>query len=220
MTILLIIILILCAIIVSLLFLPYEYRIKVEKYEDIIAVGSVNWLFGIVKVVFKYKYPNKKFIYVSVIGIKKNIDRSNSGKSKKKSDTKEKKHDEKDGKFSLSDLLEGKFVERVLNMIKTVYRHIKPKKIKLNASVGFEDPYYTGMLCGIKNIYSNEFRKLNLNIETFFDREILEGILFIRGRIIPGLLIYPALRLYLSKPRKIKSKKIKSEKIKKIKEAV
>jgi hypothetical protein len=88
--------------------------------------------------------------------------------------------------------------------------HCKPSQFRINAKVGFEDPMYTGLLCGIKNTSYAILDKYQIRLQTTFEDEVLEGNFIIGGRVQIFYLILVALEFVLTKPfRSILFKNIK-----------
>lgn len=69
-----------------------------------------------------------------------------------------------------------------LTELKRLLRFLKPQKLKISAHFGFEDPSITGYVLAIGSmIYP--FLGKHIDIRPDFDREILEGEIFISGNI-------------------------------------
>lgn len=79
-----------------------------------------------------------------------------------------------------------------------LWKHIKPKKYKLDMNFGTGDPASTGQLLGVIS-FTYPIFKNNLNIMPDFEKQILEGNLFLKGRIQVYMLAWIAISLYRDK---------------------
>ena len=63
-----------------------------------------------------------------------------------------------------------------------VKRFLKPKKLRVKLHFGFEDPYHTGQvlaLCGMLYAFVGE----NMDLEPDFEKRVLEGSVYVKGRL-------------------------------------
>ena len=63
-----------------------------------------------------------------------------------------------------------------------VKRFLKPKKLRVKLHFGFEDPYHTGQvlaLCGMFYAFIGE----NMDLESDFEKRVLEGSVYVKGRL-------------------------------------
>lgn len=79
-----------------------------------------------------------------------------------------------------------------------VIRHIKPKKYKINLKFGTGDPALTGQILGIFGMLMPIYKN-NAHIVPDFENVILEGDIFIKGRITLAKLIIIGWKLYRDK---------------------
>lgn len=59
---------------------------------------------------------------------------------------------------------------------------LKPKKLRVKLHFGFEDPYHTGQvlaLCGMFYAFIGE----NMDLEPDFEKRVLEGSVYVKGRL-------------------------------------
>jgi hypothetical protein len=179
---------------VLILVLPLEFRLYGQKQEETFFKASVILFKGAVVFQFLKPFKEQAKMYVRILGFKKNI------KTHKVSEKENKK--EKPKKENSRNYLEPSF----LKCLKNVLKHIKPKKFAIEGRVGFEDPYVTGIVCAVLNVLCQELKKANIKVNTVFDEEIFEGKCLIQGRVVLAYIAYIALRLYLSRPVRIKQK--------------
>ncbi len=79
-----------------------------------------------------------------------------------------------------------------------LFKHLKPKKFRIDLHVGMEDPSTTGMIMGIWGmLYPILGGSIYINPE--FDREVLEGNLIIKGKIRIIHVLMVALQFYRDK---------------------
>lgn len=79
-----------------------------------------------------------------------------------------------------------------------LWRHMKPKKYKLDMNFGTGDPASTGQLLGVMSFTYPVFKN-NLKIMPDFEKQILEGNFFLKGRIQVYMLVWIAISLYREK---------------------
>ena len=79
-----------------------------------------------------------------------------------------------------------------------VKRFLKPKKLRVKLHFGFEDPYHTGQvlaLCGMLYAFVGE----NMDLEPDFEKRVLDGTVYIKGRIRAVHMAIFAVKLLLDK---------------------
>ena len=79
-----------------------------------------------------------------------------------------------------------------------VFRHIRPRKLRLYLRFGFEDPYWTGKVLGYASMFYAYYHK-NVELVPEFEQEVLEGNLYAKGRVRAGTLMAKGARLLLDK---------------------
>lgn len=188
----------LLVLLVLILVLPLEFRLYGQKQEETFFKASVILFKGVVVFQFLKAFSEQARMCVSIFCFKKNI---KTHKVSKKKNKKEKL--KKDGS---RNYLEPNFLKCALKCLTKVLNHIKPKKFEIEGRVGFEDPYVTGIVCAVLNVLYQELKKANIKVRTVFDEEIFEGKCLIQGRVVLAYIAFIALRLYLSRPVRIKQK--------------
>lgn len=86
----------------------------------------------------------------------------------------------------------------VLGEIKKLLYHIRPRKHGIYLKIGMKDPALTGQIIGAYSVLNSVFG-MNFILEPYFDREVLEAKLYIKGHIRVISLIIIAIRLYRNK---------------------
>lgn len=185
---------------VLILIVPIEFRLYGQKQEETFFKASVILFKGAVVFQFLKTFSEQARMQVSIFGFKKKIEMSKVSKKEKENKK------EKPKKDSSRNYLEPSFLKCALKCLTKVLNHIKPKKFVIEGRVGFEDPYVTGIVCAVLNVLYQELKKANINVRTVFDDEIFEGKCLIQGRVVLAYIAFIALRLYLSRPVRIKQK--------------
>lgn len=91
---------------------------------------------------------------------------------------------------------------------KRIFLHIRPRKVRGYVKMGTEDPYITGQLLAVAGIFFPLYGE-HITIEPYFDTNILEGDIFIKGRIYGGFFAHMAWKLFLDSDVRYMIKKIK-----------
>lgn len=86
----------------------------------------------------------------------------------------------------------------VLAQIKELFYHIRPRKHGIYLKLGMKDPALTGQIMGAYSVL-NSVLGMNFILEPYFDREILETRMYVKGHIRVISLIIIAIRLYRNK---------------------
>lgn len=84
------------------------------------------------------------------------------------------------------------------NRISRVLKHIIPRKLSGYARFGFEDPALTGQILSIYSVLY-PFIHDKIQVVPEFNEEILEGKLYVKGRIRVAVVLWAAVKLYFSK---------------------
>lgn len=190
---------ILLAVILAILLIPFKYYFTGEKMENEWFKASVAWLFGGIN--YNIEYNSGKFSSnMRILGIHKTIEK---GPSKK--DTGEKKDNgQNNGKKSKNKnpygYLTNEVMEKGFQCIFKLLNHCKPRKFVLKARAGFEDPMYTGLLCGIQGIWSAILDKYDIHLQPDFEDEEIKGSLSVGGSIQLFYLLLVAMEFVLSRP--------------------
>ncbi|ACL74762.1 DUF2953 domain-containing protein [Ruminiclostridium cellulolyticum] len=191
--------LIIAALILLIIFVPFKYYAEGAKNETIVVKGYANWLFGAVTIRFNYNTQDGFDTKFNLFGIKKGFKKKNESeplKQVRESKLKKTKDKPAYSYFTYEVFMRGlKSVFKILN-------HFKPSIFRIDAEVGFEDPMYTGLLCAIRNTWFASFNKDSIRIETNFEEETLEGSFLIGGGIQIFYLILVGIEFVFSKPFK------------------
>ena len=211
----LLLLLILLLVLLAILLIPYRYHFAGEKFDCIWFRLQVSWLFGGVKLQINYDSENIESA-VGIFGINRNIKRRPEKEEKHKNKDKHEDKPEKGGKSrrSLNSYLNRQVLEKAMQCLIKLLKHCKPVKFELNAKAGFDDPMYTGLLCGLQGTCYAISDKYNVRIQTSFEEEELEGALTIAGRFYLVYLILAAIEFLISKPFRtayVKNKKLKNK---------
>ena len=186
-------ILVICLILIMLvLFVPIFFYIQVSKYNDLVLWVKVKWLFNAFYCYIEKRGSQEPIAIVRILGLKVTIEGEKAKKKKKKKIKKEKK-------FAFRALLNKLFLTKVFQFIKKVLKHIAPQEFRARLSYGFDNPANTGISCGFIALFSAYFSGYDISLDPIFDQEILEGELFLKGRLFCFVITYYILQLVLSK---------------------
>lgn len=113
---------------------------------------------------------------------------------------------------SVRDFVTNERNQRVFFMIlgqsKRLLHHILPKKVLLQADIGFDDPATTGnVLAAVSILYA--FYGDRIQVTPYFDQEILQGEFEASGRICSGVLLYLAAKVWFHKDFRMLRKEYK-----------
>ena len=115
----------------------------------------------------------------------------------------------------IKKVLKAKITKKAYRFLKAriikILKHIRPRKVRANLKVGFEDPYITGKVLGYIGM-AYGILKINpekIQIEPYFDKKILEGTFLIKGRVVPCVILYHGLRVFFNSEIRIVYKKLK-----------
>jgi hypothetical protein len=97
------------------------------------------------------------------------------------------------------ELLQSEEMRRALDtcgkQLKKIGKNIRPRKIRANLLIGTSDPASTGKILELYSILYPYIGQ-NVNITPDFDRSVVIGDFFIRGRITSAVLLWAAWVLY------------------------
>lgn len=81
-------------------------------------------------------------------------------------------------------------LKKIKKIIFKMLKHVKPKKLQMNLRIGFEDnPYLMGQVCSVYGILYPIYSS-HVKLITYYDQEILDGDLFIKGRMQMIVFLY------------------------------
>lgn len=86
----------------------------------------------------------------------------------------------------------------VKKQLKVFIRHVRPVKLKGRLTFGLEDPYLMGQLLSGAALFYPLYHK-SLKLTPVFEQQMIEGELFLKGRVRPGTLLFIGLRLLIHK---------------------
>jgi len=167
--------------------MPIFFYIQVSKYNGLILWAKVNWFFNAIYCHIKKEGDQNLVIILKIFGLQIPIERERAKKKKK------------GGKFDFRELLNKPFLTKAFQFIKKVLKHIVPQEFRIRLSYGFDNPTNTGILCGFIALFSAYFSGYDIYLDPIFDQEILEGELFLKGRLFGFVITYYILQLVLSK---------------------
>lgn len=138
-------------------------------------------------------------IKAKVIGKIKHITDALKAKLKKICDTVKNLKHKQEKLFEILFCADGRATIRRLKVqVFKVLKHLKFKKLSGRVHFGFDDPATTGKVLGGLSVFYPVYQE-NLKIEPDFEHEVLDGDLYVRGRIRVINLLIPALKVKLDK---------------------
>jgi len=186
-------ILVIClSVIILILFVPIFFHLQVSKYNDLILWAKVSWLFNAIYCHIRKEGDQNPVVILKIFGLQIHL---KEGRAKKKKRGKIKK----EKIFDFRALLNKPFLTKVFQFIKKVIKHIVPQEFRVRLSYGFDNPANTGILSGFIALFSTYFSRYDICLNPIFDQEILEGELFLKGRLFCFVITYYILQLVISK---------------------
>lgn len=144
-----------------------------------------------------------------------------SKKNKEKNFTLEKIYDKINEflkiKEKVLDFLSDNNHKKALKIIRIkglkLLKRIKPKKFNLKGEIGFKDPSLTGYLAAIYSSFYPYLEKI-LQVHMDFEEEVLEGQIYVKGKITLGYFLFFALSLIIKKEIRQSIKDVRNFKLK------
>jgi hypothetical protein len=186
------ILLICLSVIILILFVPIFFHLQVSKYNDLILWAKVNWFFNAIYCHIQKEGDQNLVLTLKLFGLQIHLKEGREKKKKKENIKKEKK-------FDFRVLLNQPFLTKIFQFIKKVLKHIVPQEFRAKLFYGFDNPANTGILCGFIALFSAYYSGYDIFLNPIFDQEILEGELFLKGRLFCFVITYYILQLVLSK---------------------
>ena len=116
----------------------------------------------------------------------------------------EKNKEEKTEKFDLDYFIKMPMADKkqlfkaVVKLLKSLLKGIKPDDFYVKGDIGFEDPSTTAEVVGAIYAFSGIVNK-QIEIKAVFDKEILQGEAYAKGKIIPIYMLVCLIRFVLTK---------------------
>ena len=102
---------------------------------------------------------------------------------------------------ALKDERNKKVFSLCLSQASSIIKNIKPKVFKGNLTIGIDDPYTMGQILSIYGILFPIIHD-KITINPVYDKEVIEGDLYIKGRISVFVLIRAAIKIYFNRDYK------------------
>lgn len=90
-----------------------------------------------------------------------------------------------------------------------IWKNSRPKKLKLHAKFGFEDPALTGQIMAALGIAMPFIGEYDLNINPYFEEEILEMNCIVKGRVYLYHILLASFRVVREKENRLTYKALK-----------
>ncbi len=195
--------LILLILFAMIIFIPIVYSIKGAKEECYFLTLRISWLWKIINFIVNKEEHKKMDFFLTIFGFRVTLqDRKKVQEKRKKGEIKKLESKRKKAKQEINkyfSFFQRSFLDQSFRLIRRVFKHIIPKEYSLHLIYGFEDPADTGMLTGLfyllfPSIYNSDMMKIN----PVFDKEMIQGEIGIKGRIIIVVLIYYFIQFYFA----------------------
>lgn len=183
----------------AVLFIPVKYAISGKKDHDSQLHVNVSWAFNLVKTDMTFKCGSKLNTDFAVAGYSVDIE-SGYKKEEKLSCEKEKKAGKGKKKMHIRQILSKSMFKSIRVLISDFLRLLKPEKLKLIGIIGFEDPYYTGMICSLIYGLKGQLKSSDIDVTSAFDREVFEGNFEIEGKLTVAAFMFILMKFVFSKP--------------------
>lgn len=202
-TILGVILLIVIVIIMLIIITPYTYIVEGDNIEGFGFEFSVLIFFKKLGFTYRQLSSKEKQMTINIFNFSKKISDNHNKeqkpkKIKKAKDKKSKK--KKTKKKRIMSRINKKIIKNIINMIQRILKEISPKRISIDAKIGFEDPMYTGLIYGLYSEFSYFLKKWNMLIDPVFNDEIFKFNFSIAGRIRIYNIIFILLKFIFSSP--------------------
>ena len=99
---------------------------------------------------------------------------------------------------ALKDERNKKVISLCLSQASSIINNIKPKVFNGNLTIGIDDPYTMGQILSIYGILFPIIHD-KITINPVYDKEVIEGDLYIKGRISVFVLIRAAIKIYFNR---------------------
>jgi len=171
-------------VVLGILCLPLSYRIHFKKHDHTALLGRVSWS-GLVVA----SYQIGEGLKLRALGIPISLStRLSATKARPTKDRVEKKTRRR-GKLLSLDFKAMWFI------LRDVIQHVRPKRLEGDLRLGFEDPYYSGLVSALLSTLS-WWEKYSLRLTPVFEEASLEGWFLVEGKVIPLMVLYYGLKGY------------------------
>ncbi len=102
---------------------------------------------------------------------------------------------------ALKDERNKKVISLCLSQASSIINNIKPKVFNGNLTIGIDDPYTMGQILSIYGILFPIIHD-KITINPVYDKEVIEGDLYIKGRISVFVLIRAAIKIFFNRDYK------------------
>jgi len=215
----------LSTLILLMIIIPIKYNIEGSKYDDVNLLCRISLYAGIlqmklniqnlqyIKVIIRILgYPLSREINLKGLRNKDSVDMdvnieayNNKAEKKAESNYKIKNYRKKDNFFSF---INKDTIFECFKLLKKTWNSIKPNLLYVKLDYGFDDPYYTAMICAYLSAFDSLLKEYTVNITSTFSEPKLEGEFKIKGRIAIITLLYILIRFMVSYPIRSIIKKI------------
>ncbi|OPX45399.1 hypothetical protein CLHUN_07690 [Ruminiclostridium hungatei] len=196
------ILLIILAVLLLVLFIPFKYGFSGGKYENGWFRASVTWLYGGVRINAGYN-EGRLSSGVRILGFHKKLqagERRPADDNEEKSENQKKKPKKERKRKSPYGYLTREVIKKGLYCILKILNHCKPESFELSLKGGFGDPLYAGLLCALQGQGFAILNRYNIDLQPDFEDDATTGSLTMAGSIRLYYLLGAALEFVLTRP--------------------
>ena len=208
-----IIVVVICIILIlllGLLVVPFDYNFHGYINNNIYGIADVRCFFGLIKfIVHKEKEEPCIKMRFSICGLGFPINKNRKNNIKNK-DKKKKVKKNSNRKMEITK----KLICTCYEYLKDIINIVKPKHINISGTYGFDNPFITGIVCGVISIINSVIPNSAVNIKPEFKDEVYDIKINGYGKVVGFIVLSRTLRFIIDKEvrKNIFSKKQKDVK--------
>ncbi|MDO9533845.1 MAG: hypothetical protein Q7J85_00605 [Bacillota bacterium] len=210
-----IILFIICALFLSLLLIPIQYKFH-GGYDTFFWVSYCVYLVPFLGIRGNWdsmpENPLQIQIVAAGLSFRLQPEKWGKGNKEKKKKEKEKKHGKNLSPPAVLRSLDREFLRSIQALLGDLLRMLRPKKLEVNGKFGFPEPHYTGWLAAFTYMLEECCEVSKLQIEPIWEEEHYEFSFEIEGRVTVFLMLFRVARFILARKTREFLKMLKKEK--------
>lgn len=200
----------LAILLILILIVPFQYKLAGSKEEEYELVGYLSWLGGGIGVGFKANSQEGANFLLKILGSSWLL--PYTPKKQRAAEQEESPKAKSASHVFKRYVIKRNFLEHAYIVLKQFLSYLKPQFLEAEGSIGFEDPYYTGLFCTVWYPVTALFQQANLAIKPIFEEACLNGSFRIEGKFVLGVISLFLLKLLRPLPLLKIMKELKEEK--------
>lgn len=129
---------------------------------------------------------------IKICGFSLSLGKERPGNKKKREGAGSREEKKDIGSMPWLTMLNRNLIGKIMETAVLIIKAFRPRKLEVYGFLGFEDPFFTGLIAGLRSICPG------IEIEPDFTGEVRDVTILIEGRIIPFQIITYGLKLLLS----------------------